>query len=176
MAVDHSSGKTTRTQGTSTESAQYQAAAGYLRSPSSSRSLLVELVGNMVVFIISTLVCLQVFAASESITIRSRAVAAIGQDCMNIIEEWKAGTGFVDLMEYHTGHLEQDYTVLVFYYDSTCQHVEDAEKATYTATLTTVEQLGGLTRVELVVSNDDDVLLEWSVARFIQNNDSLQGD
>jgi len=143
-------------------------------TPSSSRSLLIELVGNMVVFIICTLVCLQVFATSEAFARRSRAVALLGQDGISVAETFKSGCDLVELADRFGGQLDGD--VMTLHYDSDFCLTGDTEQAAYRVVFTVHDESGSYTTAELQVYAQDEELLNWPVARFVTGQNQGYGD
>ena len=129
-----------------------------------SRGFLIELVGNMVVFIICTLVCLQIFAAAQSILDRSRAVSTLGQESVSMIEGWKSGSNLAELSQRFGGEVDGDE--LTVYFDRDCQPIADGSTARYRLSFSVDAQSNGYDSGHLLLTMGDEVLLEWSVGRY----------
>jgi hypothetical protein len=136
---------------------------------STSRSFLIELIGNMVVFIICTLVCLQVFAAAQSALERSKAVSELGLTSVNLAENWKAGYSLEELGQKYDGQVSDGKLTLRF--DRRLQSVVDPDKARYQVTLSLEPtasyqtEHGVYTAATIQVTQGDDLLFEWQLGR-----------
>lgn len=138
-----------------------------------SRGFLIEMVGNMVVFIICTLVCLQVFASAQASLDRSQAISTLGQESVSLIENWKAGSDLAALAQRFGGEATDGR--LTLYFDADCHLTAEPQGARYRLSLS-VEQMGPKhDSGRLVLEMGDEVLLDWLVGRYVPNDGVADG-
>ena len=133
---------------------------------SASRGIIIELAGNLVIFIICTLVCLNIFAIAQSDLEKSRAVSELGLTSMNLVENWQAGSDLAELSQRFGGIIEND--TLVLYFDRSYQQVTDLSQARYRLEFSVDQQTRGYSAGQINLSqNDGQRLLQWSVGRVL---------
>ena len=137
---------------------------------SASRMFLLELVSNLVVFIICTMVCLEVFAAAQQSLERDRAVSELGQTSVSMIENWKAGSDLEDLSRRFGGIAEGDRLVLS--YNRAFQLTDQPGQVKYRLIFTTESDGSGYSSGNLKLYYGDELLLDWDVGR---NDNRMRG-
>ncbi|MCL2631973.1 MAG: hypothetical protein FWD45_02630 [Coriobacteriia bacterium] len=135
---------------------------------SASRVILLELLGNLVVFIMCTLVCLQVYAQAQTTLDKSRALSELGQTAVSIIENWKAGSDIEDLCERFGGMVEDGN--LTIYYNRDFQVVENSSMARYRLEVRlessgASSMDGSFQSGEVSAYLNDELLMSWIIGR-----------
>jgi len=131
----------------------------------SSRGFFLELVGNLIVFIICTLVCLQVLAGAQVSLDKSRAISELGRTSVNIIENWKAGYDLEELRQSFGGEVTDNSLVLMF--DRALQPTDDSKVARYKIVFSASSAEVGFDTGVLLLLFGDEVLIDWEVGRYI---------
>ena len=131
---------------------------------SSSRVFLVELLGNMVVFIICTLVCLQLLAAAQVTLDESRAQSSLSRVSVSMIENWKAGYDLEELRERFGGSI--DGNSLVQLYTRELVLTENPAEARYRLVFTVEPSQDGFASGVMQIYLADELLFEWNFGRF----------
>jgi hypothetical protein len=131
---------------------------------SASRVFLVELLGNMVVFIICTLVCLQLLAAAQVTLDQSRAQSSLSSVSVSMIENWKAGCDLDELRERFGGSIEGNCLVQLYTRDLSL--TDNPADARYRLEFSIEPSQDGFTSGTVQIYLADELLFAWSFARF----------
>ena len=131
---------------------------------SASRVFLVELVGSMVVFIVCTLVCLQMLAIAQVTLEKSRAMSSLGQTGVSITENWKAGLDLDALCQRFGGTVDGDQLILL--YNRSFQLTDDLSQARYRLVFSAQSDQRGISTGSVSIYFTDELLLEWQIGRF----------
>ena len=136
---------------------------------SSSRGFFIELLIDLVVFVICTLVCLQVIAIAQLRLEDSSAIAKLGQSSVNLAENWKSGADLEGLQDKFGGQLTGGQLTLG--YDRQFQPTEADEAAWYRIVFTPEERGSGYATAKLQLIQGDKTLIDWSVGRYLASRE-----
>ena len=138
-------------------------------SPSSVKSpvrgLFIELLGDLLVFILCTIVCLQVIVVAESRLETSGAMTELGQTSLNLVENWKAGDDLEGLQAKFGGVIVGQSLTISF--DRQYQPTNDPELIWYQINFGIVSEQSGYSSAYLILMQDENVLIDWDVGRYL---------
>ncbi|MCL1880083.1 MAG: hypothetical protein FWF71_05655 [Actinomycetia bacterium] len=130
---------------------------------SPTRGFFLEIVLNMVVFVICLMVCLQIMAAAMLTSEKSGVISRLGLESQSIVECWKSGYGLQELADEFKGTVVSGQ--LHLYFDRQNNQVDRAEDAWYMISFVPSGWVGNFESGELKLMHHDDVLIHWQVGR-----------
>ena len=131
---------------------------------SGSRGFFLEMVLDLVTFIICALVCLQLIAHAQLTQENSGAVTYLGQTSQSLVEVWKSGSELTDLAEQFGGSVQGQQ--LTLYFDRRYQPTDDPELAWYCLVFTVQEAQSRYQGGQLRLTCDQQILIDWTVGRL----------
>ena len=153
------------------QSAGGLAAMGPTDGQSKSREFMIELVINLVVMVISILVCLQLIVSAQLSLERSGAIAQISQTSTSLVENWQSGSDLPALQQRFGGVVQADSLTICF--NRRYETVDATSPAAYYQLVFSVQRgSNGYAsgRLELRQLNHDALLMAWTVGRFHPGN------
>jgi hypothetical protein len=128
-----------------------------------SRGFFLELVLDLVVFIICALVCLQIIATALVQSEQSGAVSTLGLAGQSLAEQWKSGDSLDELAKAGGGSVNNDQ--LTLYFDRQYQPTSDASNAWYELSLTQSQPGANFEEASVSLSHGSESLFTWQLGR-----------
>ncbi|MDR1421929.1 MAG: hypothetical protein LBI64_03585 [Coriobacteriales bacterium] len=141
------------------------------QKPSGSRAFFLELVLDLVVFVLCATVCLQVFASAKTTSDLSAATSRLGVEAQTLAENFKATGGDMDALAGRFPASEVAGQTLSLYYDGDFVPVGSRDDAMYLLSCEASDD-GALHQAQISAQRIDDpteadILFDFVVARYV---------
>jgi hypothetical protein len=141
-------------------------------SKSPIRGLFIELLADLLVLILCTLVCLQIIAVAQVRLENSGALSFLGLTSVDIVEYFHTGSDLAGIQKEFGGQLNDDSLVISF--DRKYQPTDDPELVWYQISFRMQAEESGYTAADLQLVQGDLVLIEWSIGRYQVERQGLE--